>query len=133
MAKKSFNISSTLKKNSPEIQLAPKIDLKKTVKNPEEILEKVNEIHDISEVLEGKIDTPALAEETPVKEEVFVPTAKKAKAKKKKVEEPIEEKITRLTIDTPSSMHKKLKIRCIEKGVSMRDLILKLIEKEISK
>jgi hypothetical protein len=47
MAKKKFNISSTLKKNSKteEVKLAPKIPLKKTTKDPEEVKTKVDEIH----------------------------------------------------------------------------------------
>jgi len=46
MAKKKFNISSTLKKNKKEeVELAKKIPLKKTSKNIDEVKEKVEAIH----------------------------------------------------------------------------------------
>lgn len=125
MAKKSFNISSTLKKNTPEIQLAPKIELRKKPKDPELIVEKVNEIHEVNTLIEGKVEQIA-----PTEKKQLVESLKPKKKEKKAV---TEEKIVRLTIDTPSSMHKRLKIKSIERGVSMRDLILRLIEKEISK
>ncbi len=116
MAKKKFNISSTLSKNK-ETKLAEKIPLKKTAKDIEIVKEKVEEIH-------------------PIAEEVVVapPKAKVVKAvapkpKVKIVEEKV--KLVRMTIDTPEDMHKRLKIKSIERGISMRDYVLRLIEKEL--
>ncbi len=48
MAKKKFNISSTLNKNK-ETKLADKIPLRKTSKDIEEVKEKVEEIHPVEE------------------------------------------------------------------------------------
>ncbi len=110
MAKKRFNISSTLNKNQ-ESKLAEKIPLRKNTKDLEEVKEKVEQIH------------PERQQKT---------ETKGAKSSQKKVSEVEEkEKLVRMTIDTPESIHKKLKIRSVEKGISLRDYILKLIEKEL--
>ncbi len=113
MAKKSFNISSTLNKNK-EPQLAAKIPLQKKTKDVKEVAKKVAIIHEEEPEPKAK----------PKKEVVEKPV--KAKAARKKAV-----KLVRLTIDTPESMHRKLKIKAIEKGVSMRDYILQLLEKEL--
>ena len=113
MAKKKFNISSTLNKNQ-ETKLAEKIPLKKTTKDLEEVKEKVEKIH---------VEEPKSA--------VSPDKTKKVKnnpAPKKVIEK---EKLVRMTIDTPESMHKKLKIKAIERGISLRDYILLLITKEL--
>lgn len=113
MAKKKFNISSTLNKNQ-ETKLADKIPLKKTAKDLEEVKEKVEQIH---------IEEPekrSLAEK-----------AKKVKSAPQPVVVVEKEKLVRMTIDTPESMHKKLKIKAIERGISLRDYVLLLIAKEL--
>lgn len=113
MAKKKFNISSTLQKNQ-ESKLAEKIPLRKTAKDIEEVKEKVEQI------------TPKATEKAkPVESKTTSPATKSAK---KVVEK---EKLVRMTIDTPEHIHKKLKIRSVEKGISLRDYILRLIEKEL--
>lgn len=117
MAKKSFNISSTLSKNK-EPQLAAKIPLQKKTKDVKEVAKKVAIIHKTEEP-EQKAKAKKETVEKPVK-------PVKAKADRKKAV-----KLVRLTIDTPESMHRKLKIKAIEKGVSMRDYILQLLEKEL--
>ena len=115
MAKKSFNISSTLSKNQ-EPKLAEKIPLKKKTKDVTEVAKKVAMIHqEDSQASEGSA-------------QVDKPAAKKKAAPKVKAKP---EKLVRLTIDTPASIHRKLKIRSIEKGLSMRDYILRLLEKEL--
>ncbi len=114
MAKKSFNISSTLSKNK-EPQLAAKIPLQKKAKDTKDVANKVAIIHK-EEESEQKAKLKKEIVEKPVK----------AKAERKKTA-----KLVRLTIDTPESMHRKLKIKAIEKGVSMRDYILQLLEKEL--
>ncbi len=114
MAKKSFDISSTLNKN--KTQLADKIPLKKSAVNTEEVRAKVDRLH----------GDEAKKTKAPVKP--------KTKATKKSVEKSDKKlKLVRLTIDTPEGMHKKLKIRAIEKGISMRDYILQLLEKELNR
>ncbi len=117
MAKKSFNISSTLNKNKNP-QLAEKVPLKKTVKDTEVIKAQVEQIHEAPAA-----DTPQPAKASKSRPK---PKPKPAKPEKK-------DKLVRLTIDTPEQMHKKLKIRAIEKGISMRDYILQLLEKELKK
>jgi len=131
MAKKKFNISSTLKKNKEEIPpLAKKVPLKKRTKNVEEIKEKVEAIHK-----EEQIVPPPIVEEKSVPKAVPVqkqkPIAKipaKPKPKKTTASTP---KLVRLTIDTPAEMHKRLKIEAIESGMSMREYILRLLEKSL--
>ena len=109
MAKKKFNISQTLKKNKnnpSEIELPKKVILPKKAIEDEAVKKKVKAI------------------EQPKKE-----VESKAKRKPKKEEKP--PKLVRLTIDTPEAMHRKLKIRSIESGLSMRDYVLRLIEKSL--
>ncbi len=110
MAKKKFNISSTLNKNQ-EAKLAEKIPLKKTTKDLDIVKEKVEQIH-------TETPKPVVAEK-----------AKGVKKTPKPVEE--KEKLVRMTIDTPENLHKQLKIKSIEKGISLRDYILRLIKKEL--
>lgn len=112
MAKKKFNISSTLNKNQGA-KLADKIPLKKTAKDLEEVKEKVDQIH------------PDLAGSEPATKPKTIEKAIKPPAKEQKI------KLVRMTIDTPEDMHKKLKIKSIEKGISLRDYILRLITKEL--
>lgn len=130
MAKKKFNISSTLKKNSKveEVKLAPKIPLKKTTKDPEEVKTKVEEIH-AEEIKKPvvKLETAATTSQPePVEEPKPTPKPKKAK--------PVEKgRMVRMTIDTPEEMHLQLKIKSIQTRMSMRDYVLKLIEKDLKK
>ncbi|MDB4415052.1 MAG: hypothetical protein P8M17_00985 [Saprospiraceae bacterium] len=121
MAKKKFNISSTLKKNSKteEVKLAPKIPLKKTTKDPEEVKTKVDEIHS------GE-NKKAVEKTETIKETKATPKPKKAK--------PVEKgRMVRMTIDTPEEMHLQLKIKSIQTRMSMRDYVLRLIEKDLKK
>ena len=124
MAKKKFNISSTLKKNSKteEVKLAPKIPLKKTTKDPEEVKTKVDEIH--SGENKKAVEKTETIKET--KETKATPKPKKAK--------PVEKgRMVRMTIDTPEEMHLQLKIKSIQTRMSMRDYVLRLIEKDLKK
>lgn len=120
MAKKSFNISSTLSKNQ-EPKLAAKIPLKKKEKDVSEVAKKVAMIH------QEEPQAPEVEEKIKPKEKAVAKKAKTPAAKSKT------EKLVRLTIDTPEGMHRKLKIRSIERGLSMRDYILRLLEKELGK
>ena len=123
MAKKKFNISSTLKKNKKEeVELAAKVPLKKIAKYPEEIKEKVEEIH----ADEKSVEIKSIVEESaPVKET--------PKPKAKKAAKPVKERMVRMTIDTPEELHLQLKIKSIQARTSMRDYVLKLIEKDLKK
>ena len=131
MAKKKFNISSTLKKNTPEeVELAPKVPLKKTAKDPEEIKSKVEEIH-AEEVKETRGPEPVQEQ---VVEEPNPPATKATSRKTTKATQPIEkQRIVRMTIDTPEDMHLQLKIKSIQSRMSMRDYVLRLIEKDLKK
>ena len=122
MAKKTFDISSTLNKNKDTAQLASKIPLKKTEKDTEEVREKVDLIHSAPEPESVKTKPVTVAK---------ADKATKVKASAKAAQMPDVPKLVRLTIDTPEEMHKKLKIKSIEKGISMRDYILLLLEKEL--
>lgn len=83
---------------------------------------------------------------TPVVEEKSVPKEKTAKvnpnitkvtpknkaaAKVEVVEDVENEVITRLSIDVSKEVHKKMKIRCIENEVSIRDYVIGLIKKDL--
>ena len=114
MAKKTFDISGTLNKNKSP-QLPDKVPLKKTSKDTEVINAQVEQLH-----------------QPPTEAAAKVPKASKSRSRSKPVA-PEKEKLVRLTIDTPEQMHKRLKIRAIEKGISMRDYILQLLEKELKK
>lgn len=115
MAKKKFNISSTLNKNKPApTPLADKVPLTKSAKDPLMVKEKVEQLH---------------ATPSPVKKPKPAPAPPKKVAKAPKKEEKV--KLVRMTIDTPDHMHKRLKIKSVEMGVSIRDYILRLIEKDL--
>jgi len=160
MAKKSFNISSTLKKNKEVLdpKLPEKVELKKKPRDFEGIKDKVDGIHQAApkEAVAKEAPKPVSKVETqPAKEKhevdlsvekvsaaapsaksVEIPqTIKKTPVTKPKVKpsNTVKEKMVRMTIDTPEGMHRKLKIKSIEQGVSMRDYILRLIAREIKK
>lgn len=132
MAKKKFNVTSTLGKNKvspPEPSLAPKIPLRKNAKDLDEVKEKVESLHPTEKsatkpVPQTKNSTPA-AKEKP---------NSRTQYRKKTPQKPAEpEKLVRLTIDTPAEMHTRLKVKAVLSGISMRDYILKLLEKELKK
>lgn len=129
MAKKKFNISSTLKKNAKKekVELAAKVPLKKVTKDPEEIKEKVEEIH-ADEVID-KVEPI----EEPVRNEPPVTKNTSRSSKAKKASPPPKERMVRMTIDTPEEMHLRLKIKSIQARTSMRDYVLNLIEKDLKK
>lgn len=132
MAKKKFNISSTLKKNNKaeEVKLAPKIPLKKTVKDPEAVKTKVDEIHGATINQENLEVVPETKNDTSIKEE---PKAKAKPKVAKKETKPEKGRMVRMTIDTPEEMHLQLKIKSIQTRMSMRDYVLRLIEKDLKK
>lgn len=119
MAKKKFNISSTLNKNK-ETKLADKIPLKKTTKDIEVVKEKVEQIHPEKVAPVEPTPRPISAKPKPRPAKVVAPPVEEKKVK-----------LVRMTIDTPEDMHKRLKIKSIERGISLRDFVLKLIEKEL--
>lgn len=127
MAKKKFNISSTLKKNTKieEVKLAPKIPLKKTTKDPEEVKTKVDEIH------ATEVQKPVVKKETTKTTQPEPEVKSTPKSRKLKVVE--RGRMVRMTIDTPEEMHLQLKIKSIQSRMSMRDYVLKLIEKDLKK
>lgn len=131
MAKKKFNISSTLKKNTKaeEVKLAPKIPLKKSTKDPEEVKTKVDEIH--SDEVKTTTVKKEIAKTPTVKATPAEPTTPAPKPRKPKVVE--KGRMVRMTIDTPEEMHLQLKIKSIQTRMSMRDYVLKLIEKDLKK
>ena len=139
MAKKNFNVTSTLGKNkttSPEPELAPKIPLRKNSKDLDEVKEKVDSLHaPAPPVDQADVHKPTDVHETKpaVKADAEKPRSG-TRSSKKTQEKPAEpEKLVRLTIDTPAEMHTQLKVKSILSGISMRDYILKLIEKDLKK
>jgi hypothetical protein len=55
----------------------------------------------------------------------------KTMAKQAIIEEIENEVITRLSIDVSKEVHKKMKIRCIENEISIRDYVVALIKKDL--
>ncbi|MFK8009473.1 MAG: hypothetical protein AB8H03_24135 [Saprospiraceae bacterium] len=136
MAKKKFNISSTLKKNSKveEVKLAPKIPLKKTAKDPEVVKTKVDEIHSKTIDKENLEITSNVEAKEKIEPSITEEPKPKAKAKvAKKETKPAKGRMVRMTIDTPEEMHLQLKIKSIQTRMSMRDYVLRLIEKDLKK
>ena len=144
MAKKNFNVTSTLGKakiSNPEPELSSKIELRKNTKNLEDVKEKVDSLHsaEITPVQKLTTEVAATPEKVvaqvaiPVEEEKIKPNSR-TRYSKKEQEKPVEsEKLVRLTIDTPAEMHTKLKVKSVLSGISMRDYILQLLEKELKK
>jgi len=138
MAKKKFNIGSTLKKNQSEEALPAKVPLGKRAKDIQEVKEIVDQIHDgVGEEAAPVVDPITITKEAAPKSQATIKSTpvdtpaprKRGRPKKSELAEPI--KLVRLTIDTPPAMHRKLKIRAIEEGVSMRDYVLTLLEKAL--
>ena len=125
--KKSFNIRGTLKKNTEEPTLPKKVPLGKSTKDMDEIKERVDSIHEDakgpSSVKSERETQSAPTSSTPSK----APTTG---TRKKAEEKP--EKLVRITVDTPQSVHMKLKIRSIQGGVTLREYILRLIEADLN-
>lgn len=126
MAKKSFNVSSTLTKKKtpkPEPALAPKIPLRKNTKDLEDVKEQVESLHSNEPVTPPK-DKPTTESK---------PNSRTRSSKKTATKSQEPEKLVRLTIDTPAEMHTRLKVKAVLSGISMRDYILRLLEKELKK
>ena len=133
MAKKKFNISSTLKKNSKieEVKLAPKIPLKKTTKDPEEVKTKVEEIH--ADEVKTPVAKKEISKMTPSSKAAQPKPAEELTSKPRKPKVVEKGRMVRMTIDTPEELHLQLKIKSIQSRMSMRDYVLKLIEKDLKK
>ena len=134
MAKKKFNVSSTLGKGKitpAEPELSKKIPLRKSTKDVEAVKEKVEELH-LAETPFAKESTPVMNTINP-KEIAPKPNSRTRSKKKEVVEASKPEKLVRLTIDTPAEMHTRLKVKAVLSGISMRDYILKLLERELKK
>ena len=52
-------------------------------------------------------------------------------AKGKEIYADVEEPLKRLTLDLPESLHKNLKLKAVEKGSTMRDLITLWVREKI--
>lgn len=46
---------------------------------------------------------------------------------------PVKEKVTRINFDVDSKTHTRLKMLAVERGTSIKDLLIDLIEQELSK
>ncbi len=135
---KSFNISPTLKKNTKaEPKLVEKTIFKKKLKDISEVEEKVKTIHN-EEVVKEK---PVEMETSRVEEEPIIKTTRRTT---KKAKTPTGQKKTarkgttvvtanskRLTIVMPKEAHRRLKIKSINEEITLNELIVTLIEKEL--
>lgn len=148
MAKKKFGLSSTLNKNKSEEPSLPKrVPLTRSKKNLEEVAEKVEAIHDKPL---GMVEEPTVEITVDVKDEDMMKVVekvrevtkaevieiatkpkktKKAPTKKSTIKQP--ERMVRITVDTPRSIHVKLKIKAIEQDITIRDYIIGLIKDDL--
>lgn len=153
MAKKKFGLSSTLNKNSKteEPALPKKRPLGRSKKNIEEVKEKVEAIHEIPQDELSRVEEPIVEMTVKVKDEdmmemvkqvqpyaednVVVIEEKKEKPKRKYTKKnptpPKPERMVRITVDTPKSMHMKLKIKAIENDITIRDYVIGLIKNDL--
>ena len=125
--KKSFNVRGTLKKNTEEPKLPKKVPLGKSTKDMDEIRERVDSIHeDVAgpSPIKSERETTSRPTKSTPSEAPTSGTRNKEQAKP--------EKLVRITVDTPQSVHMKLKIRSIQSGVTLREYILRLIEADLS-
>lgn len=158
MAKKKFGVSSTLNKNNKveDPALPPKRPLIRSKKNIDAVKEKVDAIHQVGN--EGTSPKPPQKTQTEVnsveeptieisiKDEDVTDTSKntqsiveeneknattKRKYTKKQSTPPKPERIVRITVDTPRSMHVKLKIKAIENDITIRDYVIGLIKADL--
>jgi len=153
MAKKKFGLSSTLNKNNKteEPALPKKRPLSRSKKNIEEVKEKVEAIHETTQNELSRVEEPLVEMTVKVKDEDMMEMVKnvqpyaednvvvieekeekpKRKYTKKKQTPPKPERMVRITVDTPKSMHMKLKIKAIENDITIRDYIIGLIKKDL--
>ena len=106
MAKKQFDISATMKKNTPPTasELPKKVELKKTNKDLDLVEKTVENMHTIA------------------------PKAAKAKPTKRKVDN---SEVKRLTVTMAKEIHRKLKITAINEDSTLNDYIVNLIRKDL--
>ena len=118
MSKLKNNLRDTLMRNqtpqNPIVELADKIPLRKNEKNTEKVLEKVNEIHQVEEPFVPFSEPP-----TPEEKPEMVVDAEKTR-------------LVRISLDTPALLHRQLKVKAIQQGLSIRDYLLELINKDLS-
>lgn len=133
MAKKNFNISSTLKKNKPEPTLPKKVELKKTTKDIDLVKETVEKLHTEEAVVKEEIKS--IVEEQSVKEEVVEPKkttprrrAKTEKTMKRKIDTM---EVKRMTVIMPKEVHRRLKIKAINLDSTLNDYIVGLIKDDL--
>jgi hypothetical protein len=123
MAKGKFGLSGTLNKNkTEEMALPEKVDLAKSTKNVEAVKEKVEALHE-SEI--KPVSRAATEIVTDTKETQKKPPIALKKGNKNN------ERVIRITVDTPKEIHTKLKIRAMETETTLRDYIVDLIRKDL--
>ncbi|MFK7949814.1 MAG: hypothetical protein AB8G11_19645 [Saprospiraceae bacterium] len=131
---KSFNISPTLKKNTKaEPKLAKKTTFKKKLTDIDEVEEKVELIHN-EEVVKVESDEKVenRVEEKPVKKRTRKTTRNKsATTPARKGTTIVTENSKRLTIVMPKETHRRLKIKSINDEITLNELIVNMIEKEL--
>ena len=82
----------------------------------------------VAQIHEAKVEKEMVPPK-PVKEETPTQKVEKPKPKPKKViEKPI-----RFSFNMTKDLHRRFKILCLEKDVTMQDEILKMIQKSVSK
>jgi hypothetical protein len=84
-------------------------------------------------VVESKVEpiiAPIVVEEKPV-QKVIVTKNTKEISKEIIIEEPVNEPITRLSIDVTKEMHKAMKMKVIETEQSIRDYVVSLVKKDL--
>lgn len=102
--------------------LPEKVDLAKSTKNVEAVKEKVEALHESEIKPVSRTTTETLPE---LREMQEMPPIAPKKGNKKN------ERVIRITVDTPKAIHTKLKIRAMETEMTLRDYIVDLIRKDL--
>ena len=136
MAKQKVNLRDTLQRNKqPQVELAPKVTLKKTDKDLEKISETVdfihNETHETPQVEDPQLPFVMLV--TEMKPNPFEGFDPDAPSKEQAPLLPSPTRLVRISLDTPKDVHLQLKIKAVQRGQTIREYLLDLIAIDLSK
>lgn len=125
MAKKSFGVRSSLSVQPKQI-------------SPDEVEKAIQKIHQAEAEVEQPKVSETIEQPVSVQKKKSKPAAKKPTASKKKSKpvpskkEPVKRKV-RLSVDVTPEIHKRLKIRAIEKDSDIMRYVAMLIERDLNK
>lgn len=137
MAKRKFGLSSTLNRNKKEElpqDLPAKRPLPSKSKDIEAVEQKVDSIHRAEQQSAAAGSATSKASATKVAEKPKRAATDRKKTSPKKVvgkRKTVKDSDMRLTFDIPRSLHKKLKLKAINQDRTIKDYLIKMIEREL--